>query len=203
MFFVTGLVATELVYTIAVASVGSQRLHRRAHHLRGVGDLGLLVGRDDRVDVLAVLVGEVTAQETGGAVRQSLHVVGCVGPQRGDRAGRRTGDIEFRVDGRAVGQVGLQGCTREGGAGDEEDRGGSRGNEQPLTCGAVRNQDHVVRRLVGPLGRFLGCGFGGFGFLGDVLGGLLGAAPRGALVPWPCGAPCRQVCAPPVPAPRA
>ena len=196
MFFVTGLVATELVYTIAVASVGSQRLHRRAHHLRGVGDLGLLVGRDDRVDVLAVLVGEVTAQETGGAVRQSLHVVGCVGPQRGDRAGRRAGDIELRVDGRAVGQVGLQGCTREGGAGDEEDRGGSRGDEQSLTRGAVRNQNHVLRRLVGrpePVPR----AFRRFRRLGVSSVGSSACSATGS-VPWWCVATCRPVCAAPV-----
>ena len=72
--------------------------------------------RGDRIDVALVVDREVTAEILGGAIRQLVHVVGGVGPQRGDRARRGLRDLELRVCRRPVGQVGLNrgACERSG-----------------------------------------------------------------------------------------
>ena len=114
MFFVTGLVATELVYTIAVASVGVNDSTAAPSTCGVVGDLGLLVRGDDRVDVLRYS-SRSRHRDTWRPAPASVHVVGRVGPQRGDRVGRGLGDVEFGVDQRPVGEVGLHRRTREGG----------------------------------------------------------------------------------------
>src|SRR5690606_6731428 len=130
------------------------RLHRGADHLGVVGHLRLFVRHHDRVDEPAVLIGEVPGQVLVCPVRQILHVLGGVGPQRGDRLGGGAGHLHFRGHQRPVREVRLHHRAGETARRDEH-HGRRRRRDQPAPA---RRAVHTRHRPLPGVGGVRGVG---------------------------------------------